>query len=1703
MIISYPLLEFQTCTCNELTLSITHYFLFLMRSLLIALIACKRALMLLPLVAVATSTIACPNGQTYLKIVKKTLSWASEESFMIISGSQTLYTSPSLVNNDERTLETCLTAAANNQYTLKMKDTFGDSWTNGGWIKLYSINENIVFKGFMDQSREQDVPFSLYSPIDKNAVWKFSNNYAGDWRNYNFADSGWTEITLGVTPTSSTGTQYFRKQFAGIPGMAAVEMQFQYRYGIIAYINGAEVYRDNMPSGEASQGTSASGSYQVVDYHGTIRSAAGAENAQSVLAVEIHFLTASLQTTVDFNAFISYLAGVSAEEPCFVVPTERTATSTDVSYPDNAFSWTRLSYASVYSSSLPATMFLEMTGTTLPAVNGLRIWPYTNYNYAPSNFEMYGGASAASPTWNLIFNPVEVNYESSKWKYFKNIQTATTYPALKFVINSSVAGSVYMYEMQPLVCNIGTLPSITYPSQTYQMYAKYNSINAVPTVYGMTNCQSSTPLPNGITLNPNTCAITGAATAASPLTTYTITASVGTATISGTITMSFLDCSGYMIRILRTYRSLPGNEGFRINNSENDAVLLDVSPGHTNPANANKVDYFCVTVDRFDVTLYSTSTIWQPNSYIYVYGVISETEEELLLKARYDNNIGNDAAYYLRRPAVKGYEQWYYKMGEVPQDWTNSNTDGWQSSTRGSFPESTNAVQLYKKTFTVSSLDQISGAILSIRYQYGCLVYLNGHEVFRNKVDADMVLSASSTAVGSYNDLRYRVITVPGKKVPMQEGETEVSYFQQGTNTIAIAIVAISATSQKTSYFDAIVRLMTNHPESHIFEFTATGMGISGTASNPFNMYYGSTVSSETNCPDNELIVTLNNDRREWISSVMIQNYYYDNLRGVKQFKLYGRNGDDEWTLLKEVTGLTYSTKAQKRRIYFNNNKAYNQFKFENFSTGNPDSCQWQVQQLNLYADNVLATLPALTYATTSVFKNIEMSELIPTNNEGYSNFRVAPSLPAGLVIDPNNGWISGTASVEAPSTAYTVTVDKITGGTATATLNLEVGICANTRSLMTVRFRADSYSNENSWKLYAGRGTSGTLLESLSSFPVKSAPYYIDFCKDNGIYTFQGFDSFGDGWQINTGYTLTVDLGSMELDIQELRSGSPKPLSVSTVFSTFFPFQIEYSEWKVYQNEEGAPTGWNTVGFDDSQWRTVKAAAIPTTEAVTTYIRKTFQMPNVDDYQVLNVRVKYAGGVAAYLNGNLVAVLNMDESFDHLTESLVEHDPNAFSKFHIILGTAGIQQGENVISFEIHRKIGGSSSDPVVFDATGVFGVEDCSTVVDSYSEVTSSALSTGTVGEMMDLDPYTHGRLPNTVGTFVEWTVENVLGSKWNSFNILQSATISSWGFDIYGYYDTDPNTDRVTVLAARQQAVNDRTKPQIATPVGLAGFRKFRWEIVTSASATPDIGSIHGAYCKATGAICPAVDKYPSVGEGQISVSTCDEGYNGYTYRECSNGQLGEVKMNECKHKLPALIRYSKSRYTFVIGTEVTTGAPTYRNIIEKWYVDEGVQLPEGLSLDATTGAISGKPTTAQELTSFTVYAENPTGAVSVVITMTIRKGECKAEGVFPKTEVGTVAKYECSMQGSYVGTQTRACVLGESDGVWQKASGFCMSVASIVILIFFVIIVIVVVVFILMRMGGKAKAVGGVKGKKSSKTSSRKASEKKGSIKTVKV
>ena len=232
-------------------------------------------------------------------------------------------------------------------------------------------------------------------------------------------------------------------------------------------------------------------------------------------------------------------------------------------------------------------------------------------------------------------------------------------------------------------------------------------------------------------------------------------------------------------------------------------------------------------------------------------------------------------------------------------------------------------------------------------------------------------------------------------------------------------------------------------------------------------------------------------------------------------------------------------------------------------------------------------------------------------------------------------------------------------------------------------------------------------------------------------------------------------------------------------------------------------------------------------------------------------------------------------------------------------------------------------------------------------------------------------------------------------------------------------------------------------------------------------------------ASGDMCPADGFFPSVGEGELSLSICPEGFVGYSYRLCRNGVLGEVRLDRCEYKPPSGLAYVISSMECMIDEEVTSGVPTYTGFVTEFYMEGEASLPEGLVFNSTTGEIRGVPRTTS-MRQFTVCVKNPAGEACTEITITVEKRDyCEASDGFERTKVGETAVYECSMKGSYVGRQKRACVKG---GEWQKASGFCMPIFGIVLLVVVVIIVIAAVILILMR-SRKAKAVGGVKRRRS--------------------
>ncbi|OAO15326.1 hypothetical protein AV274_2967 [Blastocystis sp. ATCC 50177/Nand II] len=766
-------------------------------------------------------------------------------------------------------------------------------------------------------------------------------------------------------------------------------------------------------------------------------------------------------------------------------------------------------------------------------------------------------------------------------------------------------------------------------------------------------------------------------------------------------------------------------------------------------------------------------------------------------------------------------------------------------------------------------------------------------------------------------------------------------------------------------------------------------MGISSTLLTNFD---SSRYMAKKTCGENFWTLTFEKNRREWISSVTLYLQYTQGVHQPRQFVLKARNTNLEaWTTLTNVTGMTWSLVGEHKRIWVENSQPYNQYRLENFGRGDSQDCEWKIGAIDMGMEVLPSAVPELSYTTPIVInKDVEMGEVYP-NSEYFFDFAVTPALPEGITVDPTTGKISGTARTEMAAASYTITAKKVGGGSSSATVTLSVEVCTGGKSLITLVVRTDYWPHEASYQLHAGRGVSGEVVQSSDALAVPNGLNYADWCLPHALYTVELKDAKKDGWANPAGWWLTVDLGAMLFEMGQIPAGA----GVATSFSSLLPFQMGFGEWRLFNSE-------NEVSEDYG------AAAMGNHVGTTAYIRREVTVPSLEDYHVLNVRVKYTGGVVVYFNGRLVARFNLEENFVADSEALAAHDASLFSKFHVILSTVGAVAGKNVIAFEVHRS---ADQSIIVFDATGVFGVTECSVVLDTFSSIDSSPITGCTKEDLLDLNPSTFGSLSNNVGSFIEWTVENLEGSKWNSFGLQTNGVRRNYGFSLYARFLR--NEEFTSTLEVRGQETKDRARLALEAPVGIAGFKTFKFVVDRSASAPVSVNAYVFQYCRAAGSgSCPAVGDFPAVGEGQISPAACAEGFQGYAYRECANGVLGDVKNEKCVYKLPADLKYAAGTLEFVLNTEGSSGVPSYRNLITEFFMQENTPLPEGLTIDGKTGEIAGKPVKEMEETALTVRGKNPRGETFVRVMIGVRKGYCQPEGVFEKTPVDEVAVFECS-------------------------------------------------------------------------------------------
>lgn len=201
------------------------------------------------------------------------------------------------------------------------------------------------------------------------------------------------------------------------------------------------------------------------------------------------------------------------------------------------------------------------------------------------------------------------------------------------------------------------------------------------------------------------------------------------------------------------------------------------------------------------------------------------------------------------------------------------------------------------------------------------------------------------------------------------------------------------------------------------------------------------------------------------------------------------------------------------------------------------------------------------------------------------------------------------------------------------------------------------------------------------------------------------------------------------------------------------------------------------------------------------------------------------------------------------------------------------------------------------------------------------------------------------------------------------------------------------------------------------------------------------------------------------------TCPAGYSGTASRLCTDGTYGEVTYENCIALKPTGLSYSVSSYVLDQNESMSTGRPLYGNIITSFSVDP--QLPTGLSLDTTTGVISGTATELAERTSYTVTGSNDDDSATTVVTIEVVLPSCQATEEFASVPVGQSSVYQCT-RDKYSGQMTRTCELVDGKAQWSLPDTYCQKDPNYTLLyIAIVVCVICIALLIFVIVSKKSK------------------------------
>ncbi len=134
-------------------------------------------------------------------------------------------------------------------------DRDGTPWYHVNYVELKGEYGNSILITSLIGYEKTSIPlFRMYFCnlfhlvpyiIPRNVEWKSSSFFEPEWMNPSFSDDHWTSTVLPAKLPSSS--YFFRRSFEVTHGsVASYTLSITYQYGIIVYMDGKEVIRDNL-----------------------------------------------------------------------------------------------------------------------------------------------------------------------------------------------------------------------------------------------------------------------------------------------------------------------------------------------------------------------------------------------------------------------------------------------------------------------------------------------------------------------------------------------------------------------------------------------------------------------------------------------------------------------------------------------------------------------------------------------------------------------------------------------------------------------------------------------------------------------------------------------------------------------------------------------------------------------------------------------------------------------------------------------------------------------------------------------------------------------------------------------------------------------------------------------------------------------------------------------------------------------------------------------------------------------------------------------------------------------------------------------------------------------------------------------------------------------------------------------------------------